>query len=48
MNTKSNELDMERSKVNFNIEEFTNFYYGGAQNVTKKRLLGIKKLFKML
>lgn len=34
------DLKDERDKIKFNVEEFTNFYYGGAQNVAKKRFLG--------
>jgi hypothetical protein len=34
------DLDVERSYVNFNTEDFTNWYYGGAAKVAKKRFLG--------
>lgn len=30
----------EREKVSFNIEEFTNWYHGGAEKVEEKRFLG--------
>lgn len=30
----------EREKVTFNIEEFTNWYYKGADKVEEKRFLG--------
>ncbi|KAG5667344.1 hypothetical protein PVAND_015327 [Polypedilum vanderplanki] len=33
------DLDVERTFVNFNTEEFTNWYYGGAEKVAKKRFL---------
>lgn len=31
----------ERKKVEFNIEEFTNWYHGGADKVEEKRFLGL-------
>jgi hypothetical protein len=34
------ELQEERDKINFDIEELTNFFHGGAENVKKKRFLG--------
>lgn len=34
------DLSEEREKVSFNIEEFTNIYYGGADKVAEKRFLG--------
>lgn len=34
------DLSEERAKVSFNIEEFTNIYYGGADKVAEKRFLG--------
>lgn len=34
------DLQEERNKVQFNIEEFTNWYYDGANNVAQKRELG--------
>lgn len=34
------DLQEERNTVNFNIEEFTNFYYNGADKVAEKRRLG--------
>jgi hypothetical protein len=47
MHSKMNQdLGIERAKINFNIEEFTNFYYGSAENVAKKKFLGILKNFK--
>lgn len=30
----------ERNKVSFNVEEFTNWFYGGAEKVKEKRFLG--------
>ncbi|KAG5667345.1 hypothetical protein PVAND_015328 [Polypedilum vanderplanki] len=35
----SKDLQEEREKVNFNIEEFTNWFYGGIEKVEKKRSL---------
>lgn len=41
-NLKINQdLQDERDKVNFSVEEFTNFYYGGVKNVQEKRSLGL-------
>lgn len=40
MNT---DIKEERAKVSFNIDEFTNWYHGGFENVKKKRFIG--KLF---
>lgn len=34
------DLQEERNKVTFNVEEFTNWYYEGEQNVSQKRFLG--------
>lgn len=34
------DLKEERDKVGFNVEEFTNWYYGGADNVKEKRFFG--------
>jgi hypothetical protein len=34
------DLQEERNKVQFNVEEFTNWYYEGEQNVSKKKELG--------
>lgn len=34
------DLKEARDKVSFNVEEFTNWYYGGSENVEEKRLLG--------
>lgn len=40
--TKLNQdLKVEREKLLFNVEEFTNWYYGGEQNVKDKRYLGM-------
>jgi acyl-CoA oxidase len=36
------DLQEERNKVQFNIEEFTNWFYSGKENVEKKRFLGEK------
>lgn len=42
VNTKVNQdLIEERSKVLFNVDEFTNWYYGGETNVKDKRYLGM-------
>lgn len=39
--TKLNQdLKEEREKIPFNVEEFTNWYYGGAANVKDKIYLG--------
>jgi hypothetical protein len=40
MATISKELKEERDKVTFNVEEFTNWYYGGAKNVQRRREIG--------
>jgi hypothetical protein len=34
------DIKEERDKVSFNIEEFTNWFYGGKEKVVKKRFLG--------
>lgn len=34
------DLKDERDKILFNVEEFTNWYYGGDANVKDKRYLG--------
>lgn len=34
------DIQEERSKVTFNVEEFTNWFYGGAANVKERRFLG--------
>lgn len=34
------DLNDERTKVTFSTEEFTNWYYGGAENVKEKHFLG--------
>lgn len=34
------DLKEERDRVGFNVEEFTNWYYGGADNVKEKRFFG--------
>lgn len=40
-NTKVNsDLKEERGNIIFNIDEFTNWYYGGADNVKDKRYIG--------
>lgn len=40
MGLKIDDLSKERSQVPFDVEEFTNFFYGGAEKVAKKRFLG--------
>lgn len=35
------DLKGERDKGTFNVEEFTNWYYGGADNVKEKKFLGM-------
>lgn len=40
------DLKEERDKVKFNIEEFTNWYYGGAAKVEEKRFFGKKNIIK--
>lgn len=43
--TKVNpDLNEERKKVEFDVEEFTNWYYKSADNVAEKRFLGMLKL----
>lgn len=34
------DLTEERKKVEFNVEEFTNWFYGGEDKVQEKRFLG--------
>lgn len=34
------DISEERSKVGFNVVEFTNWYHGGADKVEEKRFLG--------
>lgn len=34
------DIQEERDKVSFEIEEFTNWYYGGKEKVDEKRFLG--------
>lgn len=42
LNTKVNQdLKEERENIIFNIEEFTNWYYGGEKNVKDKRYMGM-------
>lgn len=40
----SKELKEERDKVKFNVEEFTNWFYGGEEKVKEKRFMGKKQL----
>lgn len=35
------DLKEERDKIQFDVEEFTNWYYNGAENVAEKRFLGM-------
>lgn len=34
------DIKEEREKVGFKVEEFTNWYHGGADKVEEKRFLG--------
>ena len=34
------DIQEEREKVGFDVEEFTNWYHGGAKNVEEKRFYG--------
>lgn len=34
------DITEERGKVGFNVDEFTNWYHGGADKVKEKRFLG--------
>lgn len=34
------DLKEERDKVKFNVEEFTEWFYGGAEKVKEKRYMG--------
>lgn len=34
------DLKEERDKVKFNVEEFTNWFYGGAEKVKEKNYIG--------
>lgn len=36
----SKELKEERDKVKFNVEEFTNWFFGGAELVKEKKYIG--------
>jgi hypothetical protein len=36
------DIEDERKKVSFSIEEFTNWYHRGADKVEEKRFLGRK------
>jgi hypothetical protein len=36
------DIKEEREKVSFNVEEFTNWFYGGEEKVEEKRFLGKK------
>lgn len=36
----NSDLEDARNKVTFSVEEFTNWYHGGAEKVKEKRLLG--------
>lgn len=46
--TKMNpDIKEERDKVSFNVEEFTNWFYGGAGKVEEKRFLGKFSNFKI-
>lgn len=38
------DIKEEREKIGFNVEEFTNWYHGGFENVKEKRFLGMKIL----
>lgn len=42
----NSDIKEERDKVSFKIEEFTNWFYGGAEKVKEKRFLG--KLYGLL
>lgn len=35
------DIQEEREKVSFNLEEFTNWYHGGVAKVEEKRFLGM-------
>jgi hypothetical protein len=40
MTTINKDLKEERDRVTFNVEEFTSWYYGGAENVEERRKIG--------
>lgn len=41
ISTKINtDLQEERDKITFDVEEFTKWYYGGVDKVEEKRFLG--------
>ena len=42
------DIQEERSKIQFNIEEFTNWYHGGKTNVEEKRFIGKDCFFKII
>lgn len=35
------DIEEERKKVEFNVEEFTNWYHGGVKNLEEKRFFGM-------
>lgn len=37
------DIQDERERVAFDVEEFTNWYYGGKEKVEEKRFLGKSK-----
>ena len=41
------DLKEERDKVNFNVEEFTNWFYGGAEKVKEKKYIGKSTIFNL-
>lgn len=41
------DIKEERDKVSFDLEEFTNWYYKGADKVAEKRFLGEDSLMKL-
>lgn len=38
------DLQEERNKVNFDVDEFTNFYYNGVDGVAEKRKWGKRSI----
>ena len=39
------DLKEERDRVRFNVDEFTNWFYGGAEKVKEKRFMGMNNFF---
>lgn len=42
------DLKDERDKIKFNVDEFTNWFYGGEEKVKEKRFMGKEIKFDLL